>query len=147
MFSEKIFIFLYFWFLFVAVLTLASLVLWIYKILIPSSRLKYIKKYLVLNEKMNWKYDKTEKDKKKQIKQLLHCFVYNVLRFDGVFMIRLIAINSGELIASQIVSELWTKFEEHERDQVDNKHRSGSSGLRALLCCCRGQGAENHSKV
>ena len=60
-------------------------------------------------------------------------FVDQTLRSDGVFVLRLIAANSGDLITTDIVAALWKRFLEDEVSAgglVDN----------VTACHAKGQG-------
>lgn len=45
-------------------------------------------------------------------------FVDYFLRHDGVFLLRLIAANAGDLITTDIVKELWLQFLNEEADKA-----------------------------
>ena len=63
-------------------------------------------------------------------------FVDQTLRSDGVFVLRLIAANSGDLITTDIVAALWKRFLEDEVSAgglVDN----------VTACYARGHGFES----
>jgi hypothetical protein len=47
-------------------------------------------------------------------------FVFRYLQQDGCLVLRLIATNSSDLVASELINELWRKYTE--------KYRTGSSG-------------------
>lgn len=47
-------------------------------------------------------------------------FVFRYLQQDGCLVLRLIAMNSSDLVASELINELWRKYTE--------KYRTGSSG-------------------
>ncbi|KAK4475006.1 hypothetical protein MN116_002105, partial [Schistosoma mekongi] len=96
MFLEKIYIFLWFWHCMVGIITLSSFIIWFYRMGSSKCRIKFIRKYLKIMSVMR------DTDKAATSK-----FVENYLRSDGVFLIRLISINVGDLMAGDLTCELW----------------------------------------
>ena len=47
-------------------------------------------------------------------------FVFRYLQQDGCLVLRLVAMNSSDLVASELINELWRKYTE--------KYRTGSGG-------------------
>lgn len=99
MFNEKIFIFLWFWFILVSTVSISSFLYWAYKSSFRSNRIHFIRKFLKLR-------DSLESGEKKRSFN----FVDSYLRQDGVFILRLVAQNAGELVASEIVEKLWQMY-------------------------------------
>ncbi|TNN13958.1 Innexin unc-9 [Schistosoma japonicum] len=91
MFLEKIYIFLWFWHCMVGIITLSSFIIWFYRMGSSKCRIKFIRKYLKIMSVMR------DTDKAATSK-----FVENYLRSDGVFLIRLISINVGDLMAGDL---------------------------------------------
>lgn len=70
---------------------------------------------------------------------VLEKFVKRSMRNDGIFILRLVAANAGDLITTDIVAALWKKYLKEERqrsiplpalaesapklDDVDNNHQ------------------------
>lgn len=102
MFNEKIFIFLWFWFVFVAVCTCGNFLFWIWRALFLSSRVGYIKKYMKLLDQIHGEEDK----------KLVHRFADQYLRDDGVFILRLIARNTNDILLSDIIRKLWNVYKD-----------------------------------
>ena len=107
LFNEKIFLFLYCWILVVVLITLVNFLLWVYRIAFSFNRQKYIMKHLTLMGKID---DESRVHSLKVTKRLIRVFIHDYLRPDGVFLLRLIAINTNCLIASEIISSLWDAF-------------------------------------
>ncbi|VDP97863.1 unnamed protein product [Trichobilharzia regenti] len=80
----------------VGVVTLGSFIIWFYRMGSSKCRIKFIRKYLKIMSVMR------DTDKAATSK-----FVENYLRADGVFLIRLISINVGDLMAGDLTCELW----------------------------------------
>jgi len=100
LFNEKIFIFLWFWFCIVAILTCGNFLFWIYRTFIHHSRIAWIKKYLRSMDEL-----KGEMDKKFARK-----FADEYLRDDGCFVLRLVAKNSSDILLADLIQELWKLF-------------------------------------
>ncbi|CAL8078421.1 unnamed protein product [Calicophoron daubneyi] len=98
MFLEKIYIFLWLWFFVVGVITLISLIIWISRLGSRHCRLTWIQRQLITVRQLN-----------RGTHSCSH-FTENHLGPDGVFLLRLIAQNYGELVAGDVVSELWTAY-------------------------------------
>lgn len=106
MFTEKIFVFLWLWFLFLTICTFANLVFWITTLITPSLRLRFVLKYLELSDAP----PDPEKDKK-----LLRRFVVNFLRPDGIFILRMVSAHAGTIMCTELAYSLWLRFKEAHR--------------------------------
>uniref|UniRef100_A0A5K3EJF9 Innexin n=1 Tax=Mesocestoides corti TaxID=53468 RepID=A0A5K3EJF9_MESCO len=105
MFLEKIFIFLWFWHCTLGVITLITFINWFLRMGFARYRLKFIRRYLKIMSVMK-DTDKTTSKK----------FVENFLRPDGIFLIRLISMNVGDMMAGDLACELWQIYR-HKRAQ------------------------------
>ncbi|CAL8077532.1 unnamed protein product [Calicophoron daubneyi] len=119
MILEKIYIFLWFWHCFIGLVTLSSFIAWFYRMGFASRRIKFIRKYLKIMSVLR------DTDKAASSK-----FVENYLRPDGVFLIRLISINVGDLMAGDLACELWHIYR-HKRmhEAEDQKFLDATGGL------------------
>ncbi len=99
MFNEKIYIFLWFWMVLVSVMSISSFISWSYKSSFRSSRTMFVRKYLVLRDILE-PHDRKRSDR----------FADTYLRQDGVFILRIIALNAGELVTAEIVERLWSMY-------------------------------------
>ncbi|KAG5447710.1 Innexin unc-9 [Clonorchis sinensis] len=99
MLNERIYVFLWFWIVLAATLTAISIPTWFMRMSYQKSRTCFIKKYLKLGEVL------TKKDR-----GMVEKFKRQFLRQDGIFLLRMIAINAGDLICSDIVCQLWKIF-------------------------------------
>lgn len=99
-FIEKVYVFLWFWFIMVSGLTVLSTVNWIFNICIPYRRVYYIRQYL------------------KALKKLSHTeendcarFVNSDLGCDGVFLLQAVSKISSDLIALDVTGTLWNNYQ------------------------------------
>lgn len=112
MINEKIYVFLWFWFVLCTVLNALSMLVWISRMLFLHLRVKFIKRFLKLSSSLS---TPAKSDVRK--------FVNEFLRHDGAFLVRMIALNAGDLICSEVVCGLYLAFEKHHYD-VDFRGQS-----------------------
>ncbi|XP_055870589.1 innexin unc-9-like [Biomphalaria glabrata] len=105
LFNEKIFIFLWFWYLLVSAVTVFNYLAWLYQILLGGNRYRYVKKYLKLGDNIRNKTDA----------KLARKFADEYLRDDGVFVLKIVSKNSSELVLSDLINHLWLFY-------IDNPH-------------------------
>jgi len=114
LFNEKIFLFVYFWMMFVAALTLYSLIMWIVRFTIGNGRRQYVKRHLRFVDKL-----RSEHERKVTARQ----FVHRYLGEDGVFILRLVAHNTNTITVTEFVEALWDNFKDKpmlSKDSVDD---------------------------
>lgn len=102
LFNEKIFVFLWFWFVLVAIITGLNFLLWFYRSLFRRNRVQIIKKYLKIQDKL-----RTETDKK-----ICRKFADMHLRDDGIFVLRIVQKNSNDILLTDLVTRMWEIFKE-----------------------------------
>lgn len=107
LFNEKIFIFIWFWLVLITFLNVVSLIFWISSVF-SLNRVSYVKKYLVISEKMR---------RNALNRRHMPCFAEHYLRQDGVFAIRMLSKNTNDVIVSEIVCKLWDHFILHHRQR------------------------------
>ncbi|CAH8480657.1 unnamed protein product [Heterobilharzia americana] len=115
MFLEKIYIFLWLWFFVVGIVTFCSIVVWIKRMGTQKLRLTWIQQQLITIRQYN-------KDAKSFAQ-----FVNNHLGPDGVFLLRLIAQNYGDLVAGDTVGELWVAYWQRRSKNLSERRRIESN--------------------
>lgn len=110
LFNEKIYIFLWFWFVFCSILTCYSLANWIWHTVFPTARMQYIRKFLRIMDRIGSGPDK----------KLANRFTMEYLRHDGVFTLRLVGKNSSDIVVAEIVSGLWDMYRTRKAQQIRN---------------------------
>lgn len=115
LFNEKIFALIWFWFLLLAILTVLSLVHWLCKTAYWPSQYKFIRQQI------------RAMDSIQRESVMLKRFAENYLRRDGLFIIRLVSKNTGNMVAAEMLSGLWDAYGPKHRLLSENsaKPRSG----------------------
>lgn len=104
LFNEKIFTFLWFWFLFVAIATLISMIIWAVRLAYLPGLVKYVKTKLVAMDKLDHASDKVVKK-----------FTEHYLKRDGLLVIWLVGKNSSDLIAAEFVCGLFKNYRANQK--------------------------------
>lgn len=94
--------FLWFWIVFLILLTGYSLFKWLFRLSVSQRRNQFIRKFLI-----PWKLPNGCDDLDKR---LINLFVEKHLDLNGTFLLWLISINAGELVAGEVISMLWDIF-------------------------------------
>ncbi len=102
LFNEKIYIFIWFWMVFVAAATCFSFLRWLWLISFRYSRIRYVRKHLKMMDKLNRDSDRDKK--------MSHKFAELYLRQDGIFVLKLVAKNSTDLVVADIIAALWDNY-------------------------------------
>uniref|UniRef100_A0A915KBH3 Innexin n=1 Tax=Romanomermis culicivorax TaxID=13658 RepID=A0A915KBH3_ROMCU len=136
MLNEKIYIFLWFWFLFVSLYTVANLVFFLLSHMVACSRSKKIKRFLKIgayqrylqmknvdqqgigrkNETVDGKRSTLVNDGIRRFdadsidSKILNKFIECFLGADGVLLIKFVSNQCGEILASALVYRLFNKF-------------------------------------
>ncbi|CAD6194791.1 unnamed protein product [Caenorhabditis auriculariae] len=117
MFNEKVYLFLWFWLLMVALATLVNLLQWTVRLTSPSIRRKFVSTYLRVHQLV------TPDDVSSL--RAFERFVEKDLRSDGVLIVNLISKNAGDILTTDLVTSLWGKFledEEKSSRRADSPH-------------------------
>ncbi|KAE9415395.1 hypothetical protein Angca_006097, partial [Angiostrongylus cantonensis] len=139
--NEKVFAFLWCWYLLLVIITSLSTFCWLMNMLLPSEKIDYVFKFMQIAH---------SSDIKKQIKflkassqdnsiervysvipfvpHLLDRFVLQFLKSDGVFILRMMANHAGDIVVVYVTKALWQEFcERHwqefeEFEELRNQH-------------------------
>ena len=110
LFNEKVYIFVWFWYVFVGLLSFFNFFMWTFKIICTVDHIRYIKRHL-----------KTAAHIPADVTDTKNCgneFVSDYLRQDGLLIVRLVEINSNDLIAGELVMALWRHYR-NNRQHID----------------------------
>lgn len=102
LFNEKIFMFLWFWIVAVAIASSMNFVCCVYSLFLPVQRRNYLKKYLHMHKLIQSEYER----------KLATRFVDRYLRQDGVYVLRQISQNGNAVVSSEVIVNLWRLFRE-----------------------------------
>lgn len=123
MLNERVYVFLWYWFLLGAVATITSVPLWLLRMAYRRRRTRFVKRYLRLNELCS-----------SEDNIMVQKFCHQFLRHDGIFLLRMMAINSGSTICGEVVQKLWSTYKvkyynrdfNHANDEVEIDEASES---------------------
>nr|AAF75840.1 putative gap junction protein pannexin [Girardia tigrina] len=107
LFNKKIYIFIWFWIFLVSILTVYSFFHWIFRML-SFQKVKFIRG-LLLKGLNKWSGGDND---------LLRSFINDYLKSDGVFLMYLIYINSGDIVTTQLLEVLWFRFKQKNKDSL-----------------------------
>ena len=110
LFNEKIFLFVWFWLVFVGVMTLLSFLMWIWRIAYLPEQRHYVKRHLAFVDRL-----KTDSDRKRKARH----FVRQYLSQDGVFVLRLLAHNTSTVTATEFVTALWDNYKDKQMTRAN----------------------------
>ena len=110
LFNEKIFLFVWFWLVFIGIITLFSLLMWILRFIYLPGQRHYVKRHLGFVKRL-----KTDADRKRKANQ----FVRQYLSQDGVFVLRLLAHNTSTVTATEFVTALWDNYKDKQMTQLN----------------------------
>ena len=108
MFNEKVFLFLYIWFIIVFGLTFFDMWRWTYMTKISGRRVAYIERLGYQNSLNNgcFRFLKPNPDENLLFRE----FCDKIINADGIIVLKMLAGHSNELFAQQILHSLWDKF-------------------------------------
>ncbi|VDD92366.1 unnamed protein product [Enterobius vermicularis] len=112
MFNEKIFIFLWFWYMLLVTCTLLSFAYWLITLTVPCFNRWFISQSLELSD---MKFD--PETKRKEVER----FISKYLRYDGVFVLRMVTIHAGVIFGTDLVLALWNAFYHLEEEVIRRK--------------------------
>lgn len=124
LFNEKIFIFIWFWLCLVASCSLYSVFIWLYSYT-SSSRMSFVKRYLKVNDRLGYvahhHHGSSASSSTTLIDgKLLDSFVFEYLKQDGVFLLRIVKKNTNDIVVGELVCALWDNFKRYPRFAIQN---------------------------
>ncbi|XP_059178575.1 innexin unc-9-like isoform X2 [Physella acuta] len=102
MLLEKLFVVEWFWLFVLLALTIYSLIKWLTRILRTEMSIQFIIKYLsVFNDDGTLPQDG---------KRTVLTFVRDYLGNDGVFLLRILALNTNDVVMSELICNVWKRY-------------------------------------
>lgn len=126
LYTEKMFFFLWFWFVLVLLVTSINLLSWLLRGFMRFSRFGYVKKYLTT---MNYLDGDPEMN-------AFPIFMDAYLKLDGVFLLRLIGHNTDGITVNEITCSLWDHWKEKMSKKTDESLpllKEGTNGMNGPL--------------
>lgn len=108
LYNEKIYMFLWFWMIAVALASIVSFVLWLLRATVLQDRLRFVSNHLSLGSRL------PATGRAADDRRLVQKFVVGYLRQDGAFLCRLIAHNTNNITTTEVVCALWDFWNERE---------------------------------
>ena len=103
LFNEKIFVLVWFWLLFIAIVTTISLFQWLLRSVPWPPQVKFVRHQLRAMEAC-------QRDN-----SVIRKFTEHYLRRDGMFLLRLVSKNAGDLVAMELLGGLWGNYGPRQR--------------------------------
>ena len=116
MLNEKLYVFLWFWTLAVAISTAVSIINWLLRLAIRRHQASVIRRHLNLTPLMlDSKKSSTDSSTSSTPSDVLdpnksdtvERFIRDFLRMDGVFIVQMLNMNAGDVIAGEVIRLLW----------------------------------------
>jgi len=105
-FSEKIYLVLWFWLALLGALTTLGLARWAWILLPERGRRRYVRQNLKIMARLRTDGSPGSERDRKMSRRFTECY----LRQDGVFVLKLVAKNSTDLVVADIVAALWDNY-------------------------------------
>ena len=97
-------------------------------------RIQFIKKYYQVSKALDSLKEAPKKPDRMRESVAVQDFVRSLLRPDGVFVLRLVAANAGDVIATEIVKQLFAGYvEERNNEKIGNGDDDGDRDDKKLL--------------
>uniref|UniRef100_A0A914E065 Innexin n=1 Tax=Acrobeloides nanus TaxID=290746 RepID=A0A914E065_9BILA len=119
LFTEKVFILLYAWFVVLVTFTILNLTSWITAIFSSASREHFI--FIHLEMSQDEDFDTDAGNLKKDARKHVTRFIAKYLRTDGIFLLRLIAQHADVLFTTDLVNALWKAHHDIEKQILATK--------------------------
>jgi len=131
LFNEKIFIFIWFWLSFIVLVSMYTLVSWILTYM-SSSRISFVKRYLKLNDRLGYAShhhsSSTTSSSTTIDAKIFDAFLFEYLKLDGVFLLRLVKKNTNDIVVGELVCALWDNFKRYPRFAIQSAHHHHHHG-------------------
>jgi len=101
LYNEKIYLFLWFWMVAVAVASVVSFVTWLLRAVLLQDRLRFITNHLSAGGRL------PASGRAADDRYLVRKFAVDYVRQDGAFLLRLIAHNTDNITTTEVVGALW----------------------------------------
>jgi hypothetical protein len=125
LFNEKIFIFIWFWLCLVALFSVYSFFIWLFTFT-STSRMSFVRRYLKLNDRLGYvsHHHSSSTTSSSTIidAKILDAFLFEYLRHDGVFLLRIIKKNTNDIVTGEVVCALWDNFKRYPRFAIQHHH-------------------------
>jgi len=138
-FNEKIFTIVWFWLLIVGVVTVVGLLLWLFQLTCWPAQYRYVRRKLDSAVALSSAahvvaatvgLTQTEPGSKTDMRRFADMY----LRRDGLFVLRLVSKNAGDLVSTELLAELWKAYSlSHRHTLPTGKRRSSIQVVRSLL--------------
>jgi len=120
-FSEKVYLVLWFWLALLGALTAVGLVRWAWVLLPERGRRRYVRQNLKIMARLRGNGAPGSERDRKMSRRFTECY----LRQDGVFVLKLVAKNSTDLVVADILAALWDNY--RVKPSANNIHYTGGS--------------------
>ncbi|CAF0726694.1 unnamed protein product [Brachionus calyciflorus] len=109
-FTEKIYVILWFWFVILTLMTFIDLLTFLIKNCFQTQRYLYVKKHVLIFNKLET-HDQM---------MILNDFVSNYLKPDVILVLKILANNVNGLVVSELIKYLWESFNKQRTQELDN---------------------------
>jgi len=106
LYNEKIYMFLWFWMIAVALASVVSFVLWLLRAVLLRDRLKFVGNHLLLGGRL------PACGRAADDHYLVRKFVVDYVQQDGAFLLRLIAHNTNNITTTEVACALWDSWKQ-----------------------------------
>lgn len=133
LFNEKIFIFIWFWLCLVSFMSVYSFFYWL-TTFTSSARMSFIKRYLKVNDRLTYvshhhQYHSSSTSSSSSTMidiKILEAFLFEYLRHDGVFLLRIVKKNTNDIVVGELVCALWDNFKRYPKFAAIQSHHAPS---------------------
>ncbi|KAK0410597.1 hypothetical protein QR680_005222 [Steinernema hermaphroditum] len=124
-FNEKIFVFLWFWYMSLFVVTFGSLLYWLFVTVLPFPNRRFINRHLEMSE---MPFDSSNPENAEQVKRFIDTF----LKSDGVFVIRMLTMHTGVIFGTDLVTSLFRSIFHLDADEMRLKRSNSVADIPVL---------------